>query len=146
MNKIINIMGIIVLLGIISFAGYNLFVKDEFVESSNDLSSKNHYEQETTPIILPEDYETEEIQVRHLSWGKLNYYPETITVKAGKKVQLVGDISRLRGCFNSFTIPDLDVTGSFEEKDNTIEFTPLVPGEFGFGCVMGMGSGKLIVQ
>ncbi|HIG93845.1 TPA: hypothetical protein HA234_06630 [Candidatus Woesearchaeota archaeon] len=95
---------------------------------------------------LEKDYDTSEVQVRHLSWGKLNYYPETITIKAGKKVQLVGDVERLQGCFRSFTIPDLKVNGQFTEDNNIIEFTAPAPGTFGFSCSMGMGSGKLVVE
>ena len=95
---------------------------------------------------LPEDYDTDTEQVRHLSWGKINYFPQEITVKAGKKVKLVGDTARLQGCFRSFTIPDLDVNGQFTESNNVLEFTPSQPGTFGFGCSMGMGNGFLKVE
>ena len=97
---------------------------------------------------LEKDYDTDQLQVRHLSWGKLNYYPETLTVKVGKKVQIVGDTTRLNGCFRSLVIPKFDVNGQFlEEKNkNIIEFTPTETGTFGFGCAMGMGKGTLIVE
>ena len=116
---------------------------------SNSTFDKNKIlaaaEEQAVPA-LEKDYDTETVQIRHLSWGKLNYFPEAITVKAGKKVQLVGDMTRLQGCFRSFTIPDLNVNGNFNEQNNIIEFTPAQPGTFGFGCSMGMGNGRLIVQ
>lgn len=142
MNTAIKIIGLMTLIALLSAATYTIFFqKEEFKKPPQTI-----LQEEQAPIILPEDYDTQDMQVRHLTWGKLNYHPETITVKAGKKVQLVGDTSRLQGCFRSFTIPDLDITGSFDEGKNAIEFTPMTVGEFGFGCSMGMGSGKLIVQ
>ncbi len=102
-------------------------------------------ETKATPV-LEKDYDTADLQVRHLSWGKLNYYPETITVKAGKKVQIIGDTTRLQGCFRSITIPNLNVNGQFTEANNIVEFTPPKAGTFGFGCAMGMGRGTLIVE
>ncbi len=97
-------------------------------------------------VDLPEDYDDGDVQVRHLSWGKFNYYPGEIHVKAGKPVRIVADTQRLSGCFRSLTIPDLNVNGQITEADNTIEFTPATKGTFGFGCAMGMGSGKLVVE
>ncbi len=96
--------------------------------------------------ILEKDFDTDAAQVRHLSWGKLNYYPETITVVAGKKVQIMGDTKRLQGCFRTISIPQFKVNGQFTEQNNMVEFTPTEKGEFGFGCAMGMGKGTLIVE
>ena len=80
-----------------------------------------------------------------LSWGKLNYNPEVITVKAGEKVRITGDMTRLTGCFQSLQIPELGISKSMTETDNVLEFTPTKKGTFAFGCAMGMGAGKLVV-
>lgn len=142
--KIVKVVGFIVLIIIVAVVAWGIFLREPTpaFDKEKVLTSS---EQNALPS-LEKDYDTAELQVRHLSWGKLNYYPEQITVKAGKKVQLVGDINRLQGCFRSFTIPNLKVNGQFTEGKNTIEFTPPTTGTFGFGCSMGMGNGKLIVQ
>src|SRR3989338_595587 len=114
----------------------NTFDKDKIIQDS---------EKKATPI-LEKDYDTTDMQVRHLSWGKLNYYPEIITVKANKKVQIVGYTTRLNGCFRSLVIPEFDINGQFLDTNNKIEFTPTKTGTFGFGCAMGMGKGTLIVE
>lgn len=136
-------MGVVVVIGILAFAGWSWLSQDkqQAFDREKILAASNA----AAVVQLPEDYDTEDVQVRHLSWGKLNYYPEMITVKAGKKVQLVGDLERLQGCFRSLTIPDLKVNGQFAEGKETVEFTPTQKGTFGFGCSMGMGNGRLVV-
>lgn len=86
------------------------------------------------------------VQEATLSWGKLNYNPETIKAKKGVPLRITADMQRLSGCFQSFRIADLGVTKAFTENDNVIEFTPQKSGTFTFGCSMGMGAGKLIVE
>ncbi|MBI5398585.1 cupredoxin domain-containing protein [Candidatus Woesearchaeota archaeon] len=86
------------------------------------------------------------IQEASLSWGKLNYNPEVIKVKKGLPVRIIADTARLQGCFRSFRIADLEITKSFTETDNTVEFTPQKSGTFAFGCSMGMGAGRLVVE
>ncbi len=132
-------MGILVVLVALIVAGCaksTEFDRDKILAAS---------EQNAIPQ-LEKDYDTETEQVRHISWGKLNYYPEEITVMTGKKVKLIGDVTRLQGCFRSLTIPDLKVAGQFTERNNVIEFTPARAGTFGFGCSMGMGNGVLVVK
>jgi len=81
-----------------------------------------------------------------LSWGKLNYNPEVITVEKGKPVTIKADLTRLTGCYRVFEIKEFDVRKSFTEGDDSFTFTPNKTGTFRFGCAMGMGNGKLIVQ
>ena len=95
---------------------------------------------------LEKDYDTAELQVRHLSWGKLNYYPEEIKVKAGKKVHIVGDLKRLKGCFRTIVIHHFKINGQFTEANNIVEFMPKESGTFEFGCAMWMCKGMLIVE
>ncbi len=118
---------LILLLGV--FFIKNLFQEEEKV-TTNAISTQNE----------------EGMQVFTLSWGKLNYNPEVITVKKGQPVKIIADTERLQGCFRSFQIPDLGIQKSFTEKDKEVIFTPEKEGEFTFGCSMGMGRGKLVVE
>ena len=140
MKTKINILTVTIIISLVlllnSCTPQNTFDKEKILQDS---------EKKATPI-LEKDYDTADLQVRHLSWGKLNYYPETITVKANKKVQIVGDTTRLNGCFRSLVIPEFDINGQFLDTNNKIEFTPTKTGTFGFGCAMGMGKGTLIVE
>ena len=74
-----------------------------------------------------------------------NYFPEVITVKAGQPVSLTLDNS-VTGCFRSFNIRDLGVSGYSSSPDNKIMFTPAEKGTYKFSCSMGMGYGTLIVE
>jgi len=86
------------------------------------------------------------VQVVRLGFGRLNYDPSVIRVKAGIPVRIVADSERLSGCFRSLVIPGLGVSAVITEESNVIEFTPQSPGEFGFACSMGMGSGTVVVE
>ncbi len=86
------------------------------------------------------------MQVVRLSWGKFNYDPEVIHVKAHQPVRIVADTERLTGCFRSIVIPELHVQYTFTERYNSFEFTPEKPGSYAFACSMGMGKGTLVVS
>ncbi|HLG24292.1 MAG TPA: cupredoxin domain-containing protein [Candidatus Nanoarchaeia archaeon] len=86
------------------------------------------------------------VQVASLSWGKFNYEPAVIKLKAGIPTKLVIDPERLQGCFRSITIPELGVQKSFSDTDTVLEFTPTEKGSFPFGCTMGMGGGTLVIE
>ena len=75
----------------------------------------------------------------------LNYFPNTITVKAGKPVSITLD-SSVQGCLRSFNIRDLGVSGFARTPDQTIDFTPQQKGTYTFTCAMGMGRGTLVVE
>lgn len=85
-------------------------------------------------------------QIARLSWGKLNYEPSTLRLKAGIPTKLIIDPERLQGCFRSIAIPDLGIQKSFTEADASVEFTPEKKGTYSFGCTMGMGGGTLVVE
>ena len=80
-----------------------------------------------------------------LSMKDLNYYPQTITVKAGTPVELTLDKS-VTGCLRAFTIPDLGITKYAKSPNDVIRFMPTTPGTYRFACTMGMGYGTLIVE
>ncbi len=74
-----------------------------------------------------------------------NYYPNTITVKEGKPVRIYLDAS-VTGCLRSFTIKDLGIAKNLPTPNDYIEFTPNKKGTYKFACIMGMGTGTLIVE
>lgn len=80
-----------------------------------------------------------------LSERDLNYYPQTITVKADQPVELTLD-SSVKGCLRAFTIRDLGVQQYAKTTSEVIKFTPTKKGTFTFACSMGMGYGTIIVE
>lgn len=74
-----------------------------------------------------------------------NYYPNTITVKAGQPVSISLDNSVV-GCYRGFVIRDFGINKYLRTPQDTVEFTPTVPGTYRFQCTMGMGRGTLIVE
>lgn len=88
---------------------------------------------------------TDGVQRVTLGFGQFNYAPDTIRVKRDIPVVLTADQS-VRGCFSTFTIPELRIWKRFTETDRTLTFTPKRAGTFRFSCAMGMGSGRLIVE
>ncbi len=79
-----------------------------------------------------------------LSEKNSNYFPQTITVKAGSPVELTLD-SSITGCLRSFTVRGLGVSGYARTPTEKITFIPSKKGTFPFSCSMGMGSGTLQV-
>ncbi|MEK6824749.1 MAG: cupredoxin domain-containing protein [Nanoarchaeota archaeon] len=80
-----------------------------------------------------------------LGMKNLNYYPDTIRVKANQPVEITLD-KGVTGCFRSFTIPAFGVSKLSKNPSDTIVFTPTNKGNFRFACGMGMGYGTLIVE
>src|SRR3989338_3429025 len=68
-----------------------------------------------------------------LSEKNYNYYPSTITVKAGQPVSLSLD-SSVQGCLRSFTIRELKVAKFMRTPSDTVEFTVPKPGTYSFAC------------
>lgn len=85
-----------------------------------------------------------DVQKVVLSYKNGNYYPNTVTVKAGTPVQLSLD-SSVAGCYRSFTIKQLGVAKNLRSPSDFVEFTPSTPGTYRFACSMGMGTGTLVV-
>ena len=85
------------------------------------------------------------IQKITLSMKNSNYYPNTVTVKAGQPVRIYLDNS-VGGCYRSFTIRDFGIAKYLQSPSDYVEFTPTKKGSFRFACSMGMGTGTLIVE
>lgn len=75
----------------------------------------------------------------------LNYYPNTIKVKANQPVRIYLD-SSVTGCLRSFTIRDFGIAKYLKTPDDYVEFMPTKKGTFRFACSMGMGTGTLVVE
>lgn len=75
-----------------------------------------------------------------------NYSPNVIHVKKGVPVELTVDLTSVSGCYTAVRIPDFNVSLNATQEDNIIRFTPDSIGRFGFRCVMGMGTGTIIVE
>ena len=80
-----------------------------------------------------------------LSMQDYNYYPNTITVKAGQPVRIYLD-SSVQGCYRGFTIRSFGIAKYLATPDDYVEFTPTQKGTFQFACSMGMGRGTLVVE
>ncbi|MBI5061511.1 MAG: cupredoxin domain-containing protein [Candidatus Aenigmarchaeota archaeon] len=85
-------------------------------------------------------------QVVQLSMQNGNYYPNAIRVKKGIPVEIDVDLNSVRGCYRTIKIPAFGIQKTLTDADNKIEFTPDKAGTFGFSCIMGMGTGQLIVE
>ena len=88
---------------------------------------------------------TGDIQRIVLSFKDYNYYPNTIRVKVNQPVSISLDNS-IQGCFRTFVIRDFDISKNLRTPQDSVDFTPTKTGTFRFACIMGMGSGTLIVE
>lgn len=86
-----------------------------------------------------------DVQKITLSFKNYNYYPNTIRVNAGQPVSISLD-SSVGGCYRSFTIRELGLSKYLQTPSDTLDFTPTEKGSYRFACVMGMGTGTLIVE
>ncbi|MEX2017300.1 MAG: cupredoxin domain-containing protein [Candidatus Pacearchaeota archaeon] len=80
-----------------------------------------------------------------LGTKNLNYYPNTVTVRANEPVRIYLD-ETVTGCLRSFTIRDFGIAKNLPTPNDYVQFTPTKPGTYGFACSMGMGTGTLIVE
>lgn len=78
---------------------------------------------------------------------KGGYSPDTIVVQHGRPVRLNFNRQESASCSEMVLFPDFERSATLPEGAVVpIEFTPEVPGEYGFQCQMGMFKGRLIVQ
>ena len=88
---------------------------------------------------------SKDVQKITLGIKNYNYYPNTITVKAGKPVRIYLD-STVTGCLRSFTLKDFEIAKNLPTPNDYVELTPTKLGTYKFACSMGMGTGTLIVE
>ncbi|MDO8555988.1 MAG: cupredoxin domain-containing protein [Nanoarchaeota archaeon] len=123
MNK--NILQLIIIALLVISAGW-------FVMSNRAAASENNQGTITGQVIT-------------LSMKNGNYYPNTITVKAGQPVTITLDKS-IKGCYRSFTIPTLGIQKNLPTPNDALTFTLPQPGSYRFACSMGMGTGTIIAE
>lgn len=86
-----------------------------------------------------------EVQIADLSFKNYNYFPNTLTFKYGIPAQIRMDMNKISGCYSTIVAPELGIRKFTRTGDNIISFTPNKRGTFKFSCIMGMGSGKIVV-
>ncbi len=74
------------------------------------------------------------------------YFPNSFTIKKGVPVKWVINSKAPDTCAGSIVIPKLGIKKNLVKGENIIEFTPKEAGDIKFSCVMGMYSGKFIVN
>ncbi len=78
---------------------------------------------------------------------KGGYNPDVIVVEQGRPVRLNFRREETAGCSDTVLFPDFEKSAKLPTGQNVaIEFMPERPGEYEFGCPMGMFRGKLIVS
>jgi len=78
---------------------------------------------------------------------KGGYTPDTIIVRHGKPVRLNFRREETAACSEKVIFADFDKSADLPTGETVaVEFVPDKPGEYTFGCAMGMFRGKLIVE
>ena len=81
-----------------------------------------------------------------LTMSGYNYVFEPASVNVGDTVKLVADMTKIRGCFSTFVIPDLGIKKTFTSGSNEYTFVASKPGTFRTTCGMGMAGGQFVVK
>ena len=78
---------------------------------------------------------------------KGGYTPDTIIVRSGRPVRLNFRREETASCSDKVVFADFQKSAELPTGQTVpVELLPKVPGEFAFGCPMGMFRGKLIVE
>lgn len=83
------------------------------------------------------------IQMDQMAGG---YFPNSFTIKKGVPVKWIINSKAPDTCSGSVAVPKLGIRRDLVKGENIIEFTPKEVGEIKFSCIMGMYSGKFIVN
>lgn len=85
------------------------------------------------------------MQIIHMTQLAGGYQPNKFTIKKEIPVKWIIE-SKADTCASSISMPKLGIQQSLRLGENIIEFTPKDAGELRFSCLMGMYSGKFIVE
>jgi plastocyanin domain-containing protein len=78
---------------------------------------------------------------------KGGYTPDVIVVEAGRPVRLSFVRQEAASCSDTVLFPAFQKSAHLPEGETVpVEFVPSEPGEYDFGCPMGMFRGKLVVE
>ena len=86
------------------------------------------------------------VQVVRMTQYAGGYQPKEFTIKKGVPVKWIIDSKAPDTCSGSIRIAKLGINKDLQKGENMIEFTPTERGEIKFSCVMGMYSGKFVVD
>ena len=130
--------------GIVSYPTWKIngqkYIGEQSIEKLTQLTKYKQSESNQSDTVDAPD------SVQKINIGfKGNYNPNTITVKAGKPVEITLD-SSVRGCYRSFNIKQLGISYQSSDPSDKITFTPNEKGSFEFACGMRMGYGTIIVE
>jgi len=78
---------------------------------------------------------------------KGGYTPDTIVVRHGRPVRLAFRREETAGCSDKVIFADFDKSAELPTGQLvSVELMPEKPGEYAFGCPMGMFRGRLVVE
>ena len=78
---------------------------------------------------------------------KGGYTPDTVIVRSGRPVRLNFRREETASCSDKVIFADFNKSADLPTGQTvSVELLPKAPGEFGFGCPMGMFRGHLIVE
>ena len=78
---------------------------------------------------------------------KGGYTPDTIIVRSGRPVRLNFRREETASCSDKVVFADFQKSAELPTGQTVaVELLPKQPGEFGFGCSMGMFRGRLVVE
>jgi plastocyanin domain-containing protein len=78
---------------------------------------------------------------------KGGYTPDTVIVRSGRPVRLNFRREETASCSDKVVFADFQKSAELPTGETVaVELMPKEPGEFGFGCPMGMFRGRLIVE
>ncbi len=78
---------------------------------------------------------------------KGGYTPDTIIVRTGKPVRLNFRREETASCSDRVVFADFDKSADLPTGETvSVELLPKDPGEYDFGCPMGMFRGKLVIE
>ena len=90
--------------------------------------------------------QTKALQKVTITVANGTYSPASITVKAGKPVELTFIKGKNIGCGDTVVFPDLKINKELKATKTVIAFTPKKAGKLAFTCSMGMYEGSLTVK
>jgi len=149
MRRMAEIAGPVVILAFAVFAGLQIYNNSVLAGSGTAYAFRGTIDSADSPPSNGNPAPSGDVKEVKLQFKDYNYYPDTIYVKQGQKVRLVGDLdseNRLIGCYSFLRIPDLGIAKRLVQGDNVIEFTADNVGTINFACGMNMGRGQIIVH
>jgi sulfite exporter TauE/SafE len=84
-------------------------------------------------------------QIVNMTQSAGGYSPNKFTIQKGIPVKWIINSTNANSCSSGIVSSQLNIRKFLSQGENTIEFTPTVPGDISFSCTMGMYTGKFTV-